>query len=141
MLKQIPKIISPELIKILMEMGHGDEIVLADANFPCASHAQQLVDYTGVEIPELLKAIMQYFPLDAYVEKSAMLMRVIGDEFVPPIWAEYKNIIQSAEPKMLEKVQTIERDDFYARTKTAVAIVATTETALYGSIILRKGVC
>ncbi len=141
MLKKIPKIISPDLLKILMEMGHGDEIVLADANYPCASHAQKLVSYPGIHISDLLPAIMELFPLDAYVEKPAMLMRVIDDEFVPPIWATYKEIIKVEDPEQAEKLTTIERPDFYEKTKTAYAIVATGEDALYGSIILRKGVC
>ena len=95
MLIGIPKLLSPVLYKILMEMGHSDEIVLADANFPAASHAQRLVRCDGHPIPELLDAILQLFPLDQYVEHPVTLMQVMpGDPTQTPIWDEYKQIIE-----------------------------------------------
>ncbi len=141
MLKKLPKLLSADLLKILMEMGHGDEIVLAGANYPSTSHGQKLVTCPGIHIADLLKDILEVFPLDAYVDNPAMLMRVIDDAFVPPIWDTYLDLIKAEEPELVEKVKIIDRDDFYARTKTAYAIIATGETALYGCIILRKGVC
>src|SRR5690606_7324216 len=95
MLLGIPNILSPDLVKILMEMGHGDEIVFADANFPAASHAQRLVRCDGHAIPDLLEAVLQLFPLDPYVDKPAALMQVVpGDPVETPIWETYREIIE-----------------------------------------------
>ena len=139
MLKGIPSIISPDLMKVLMEMGHGDEIVLADGNFPSASHAQRLIRSDGHGIPELLTAILQFLPLDTYVEHPVGLMAVVpGDPVQPTIWKEYENIIQQQELSF--SLEYIERFDFYERTKKAYAVVATSEKALYANIILKKGV-
>ena len=94
MLKGIPKIISPELIKVLMEMGHGDEIVIADGNFPSASIAQRLVRADGHDVAELLVAILKFLPLDIYVDRAVSLMAVVpGDDTKPTIWEEYRKII------------------------------------------------
>ncbi|ACT00025.1 RbsD/FucU family protein [Paenibacillus sp. JDR-2] len=140
MLNGIPKIISPELLKILMEMGHSDEIVLADGNFPAVSHAQRLVRCDGHGVPELLDAIMQLFPLDQYVEKPAALMQVIpGDPAETPIWSEYKAII-TQRSGLQEPFEEVERFAFYERAKKAYAIVATGESAIYANLILKKGV-
>ena len=95
MLKGIPPVLSPELFKILMEMGHGDEIILANGNFPAASLAQRLVRCDGLGIPEVLSAILKFFPLDNFVKKSVSLMAVVsGDSIKPVIWEDYKRIIQ-----------------------------------------------
>lgn len=140
MLKGIPKIISPDLIKILMEMGHGDEIVLADANFPAASHAQRLVRCDGHPIPELLDAILQMLPLDAYVDKPIALMQVVpGDPVETPIWERYAAIARDR-TQLLAPFEQVDRFAFYDRAKQAYAIVATGESALYANIILKKGV-
>ncbi|WP_027085507.1 L-fucose mutarotase [Cohnella panacarvi] len=140
MLKGIPPILSPELLKILMEMGHSDEIVLADANFPAASHAQRLVRCDGHNIPELLEAILQLFPLDPYVDKPAALMQVVpGDPVETPIWDAYKAIVQ-ANFQASEPFEQVERFAFYERAKQAYAIVATGEKALYANLVLKKGV-
>ncbi|MCL6458784.1 MAG: fucose isomerase [Gorillibacterium sp.] len=140
MLIGIPKIISPELLKILMEMGHSDEIVLADGNFPGASHARRLVRCDGHGIPELLDAILTLFPLDAYVEKPAALMQVTpGDTVETPIWEEYRQIAQQR-TGIREPFVEMERFSFYERAKQAYAIVATGESALYANVILKKGV-
>lgn len=94
MLKGIPKILSPDLLKILMEMGHGDQIVIADGNFPSANYAQRLVRLDGHHVPEILDAILQFFPLDPYVEKPVGLMEVVkGDNVKPVIWDTYKELI------------------------------------------------
>ncbi|MFF2481914.1 L-fucose mutarotase [Paenibacillus sp. NPDC058071] len=140
MLNGISKLISPELLKILMEMGHSDEIVIADGNFPGASHAQRLVRADGHNVPELLDAILQLFPLDQYVEKPVALMQVMpGDTAETPIWGEYKSIIERRSG-LAEPFEEVERFAFYERAKKAYAIIATGESALYANIILKKGV-
>lgn len=140
MLKNIPKILSPELVKILMEMGHGDEIVIADGNFPAETIGQRVVRCDGHGVPELLDGIMRLFPLDTYTDKPVMLMEVVkGDPVVPTIWDEYKAIINKYEPENC-KIEMIERFAFYERAKTAFAVVATGEEAIYANIILKKGV-
>lgn len=140
MLKNIPKILSPELVKILMEMGHGDEIVIADGNFPSEAIGQRVVRCDGHGVLEILDGIMQLFPLDTYTDKPVMLMEVVkGDPVVPTIWDEYKKIINKYEPENC-KIEMIERFAFYERAKTAFAVVATGEEAIYANIILKKGV-
>ena len=140
MLKNIPKILSPEMVKTLMEMGHGDEIVIADGNFPAETYGKRVVRCDGHGVPELLDAIMQLFPLDTYTDKPVMLMEVVpGDPVVPTIWEEYKDIINKYEPENC-KIEMIERFAFYERAKTAYAVVATGEEAIYANIILKKGV-
>lgn len=140
MLKGIPEILSPELLKVLMEMGHGDEIVLADGNFPAASIAKRLVRCDGHNIPELLEAVLKLFPLDPYVATPVALMQVVpGDTVETPIWEVYQDIVCKFEP-VNNKFEHIERFAFYERAKKAYAVVATGEKALYANIILKKGV-
>lgn len=140
MLKGIPTILGPELLKILMEMGHGDELVVADGNFPGASHAQRLVRCDGHGVPPLLDAILQLFPLDTYVKQPAALMAVVpGDKYKPEIWRTYKKIVQKHEPHFSD-FEMVERFAFYDRARKAYAIVATGESARYANIILKKGV-
>ena len=123
-----------------MEMGHGDEIVIADGNFPAETYGKRVVRCDGHAVPELLDAIMQLFPLDTYTDKPVMLMEVVpGDPVVPTIWDEYKDIINKYEPENC-KIEMIERFAFYERAKTAYAVVATGEEAIYANIILKKGV-
>lgn len=136
MLKKIPKNLSPELVKVLMEMGHGDEIVLADGNYPAASNARNLVRCDGLSMPDLLKSILELFPLDQYVEKPVALMAVAkGDPTVPEIWDTYKAILKND-----RAIEMVERQTFYDRGKQAFAIVATGEEAIYANILLKKGV-
>ncbi len=140
MLKGISNAISPELLKILMEMGHGDELVIGDGNFPAASMAQRLVRADGLGVPLLLEGILQLFPLDQYVEKPAALMQVVpGDTYQPVIWHEYQEIVARYEPGF-KGFDMVERFAFYERAKKAYAILATSEAALYANIILKKGV-
>ncbi len=140
MLKGIPAVISPELMKVIMEMGHGDEIVIADGNFPAASTAQRLVRADGHGVPELLEAILRFFPLDSFVEKPVALMAVVtGDPTKPVIWEKYRSIIKNFEPKF-EDFEFVERFAFYERTEQAYAVLASGESALYANIILKKGV-
>lgn len=139
MLKGIPSIISPELLKILMEMGHGDEIVLGDGNFPAASNAKNLIRADGHNIPEILKAVLKFLPLDIYVDKPIALMQVAKEDKKPIIWDEYKLIINNYGETNL-KIDYVERFEFYKRAKKAYAVVATGESSLYANIILKKGV-
>ena len=140
MLKNIPNILSPDLLKILMEMGHGNDIIISDGNFPAASFAQRLIRHDGHNVPEVLEAILKFFPLDTYVESPVGVMAVApGDSYKPVIWDEYKKIIiNSKEP--FKDFEYIERFEFYERAKKAYAVIATSESALYANIILRKGV-
>ena len=140
MLKNIPGILSPDLLKTLMEMGHGNEIVIADGNFPAASMTKRLIRLDGHGIPEILKAILNFFPLDTYVELPVGLMAVTpGDNIKPVIWDEYRKIIlESKEP--FKEFEYIERFAFYERARKAYAVIATSEPALYANIILKKGV-
>ncbi len=142
MLKNINPILSPELLKVLCEMGHGDEIVIADGNFPAESVGKDavVIRADGHGVPEILDAVLSLIPLDQYSQKPAGLMEVVpGDPVVPVIWDEYKKIIQKngEDPNAVEM---IERFAFYERAKKAYAIVATGETAIYANILLKKGV-
>jgi L-fucose mutarotase len=140
MLKGIHPAISPELLKILMEMGHGDELVIADGNFPAASVAQRLVRADGHGTSILLEAILRLFPLDTYVENPVGLMAVVpGDPYQPVIWDGYRTIIRKVSAGFNE-FEYIERFAFYERAKAAYAVLATSEFALYANIILKKGV-
>jgi L-fucose mutarotase len=139
MLKIIPSILSPDLIKVLMEMGHGDEIVIADGNFPSASIASRLVRSDGNMVPPLLDAILTFFPLDPYVKHPVALMAVVpGDTYKPEIWDTYREVIKKHEK--FSEFDFVERFAFYERAKSAYAVIATSETALYANIILKKGV-
>ena len=140
MLIGIPKILPPELLKVLMEMGHGDELLLADGNFPAASHAQRLIRCDGHNVPGLLDAILKLFPLDSYAAKPASLMQVMpGDPVKTPIWEQYRAIIANR-TGLTDSLEEIERSAFYERSRKAYAIVSTGESALYANLMLRKGV-
>ena len=140
MLKGIPSILPPELLKILMEMGHGDTIVIGDGNFPGASMAQRLVRCDGIGASALLDAVLQLMPLDSYAEYQVQLMEVVpGDNYVPEIWENYKQIIGKHEP-VHNKIGYTERFAFYDCAKQAYAVVQSGETALYANLLLRKGV-
>ncbi len=139
MLKRIPAILSPELLKILMEMGHGDEIVIGDGNFPAASCAKRLVRCDGHGVPALLDAILTLMPLDRYVEAPLSLMALSGgDTEIPIIWDTYRAIVEQHEPGV--RFEQLERFAFYERARQAYAVVATGEHAVYANVILKKGV-
>ena len=139
MLKGISPIISPELLKILMEMGHGDEITIGDGNFPAASIGKRVVRLDGHGVTEVLDAILKLFPLDTYVEKPVALMQVVpGDNVDPVIWKDYERVIKENEGE--KAIEHIERFAFYERAKESYCVVATGESALYANIILKKGV-
>lgn len=140
MLKGIPTNLSPELFKILMEMGHGDEIVLADGNFPASSNAKRLVRADGHDIPSLLESIMKLFPLDTFVEAPVKFMETVDpNEPEPPIWKVYQNLLTEASGTKVE-IEYVDRFEFYNQAREAYAILATSESALYGNVILKKGV-
>lgn len=143
MLKGIPKILSPELLKVLCEMGHSDRIVIGDGNFPAESVGKncKVVRCDGHGVPELLDAILQLMPLDSYVEKPVSLMEVMpGDTTKTPIWDTYKEIVAKYDDRGSEAVGTIERFKFYEEASTAYAIVTTGESAVYANVMLQKGV-
>ena len=137
MLKKIPKILPPELLKILCEMGHSDEIVIADGNFPSMTMGQRVVRMDGHEVPEILSAILELFPLDTYAKPVHIMEKVAGDSVETPIWEVYKKIVAEHTD---EEIENIERFKFYERAKTAYCVIATGESALYANIILKKGV-
>ena len=138
MLKNISPILSPELLKILMEMGHGDEIVIGDGNFPAASVAQRLVRLDGHGVPEILDAILKLMPLDTYVDAPVALMDNNDAANRPAIWAKYEDVVRENEGD--KAFELVERFAFYERAKKAYAVIATGETAIYANIILKKGV-
>ena len=143
MLKNVPKIISPELLKVLCEMGPGDRIVIADGNFPSASVGKDaiVIRADGHSGTEMLDAILQLFPLDTYVDKPVNLMQVTpGDKVETPIWDEYKEIIAKYDGRGADTVGNIERFAFYDEAAKAYAIIATGESALYANVMLQKGV-
>ena len=140
MLKNIPNTLSPPLLKILMEMGHFDEIVIADGNFPGASRARNLIRLDGLGSAQILNDILQFFPLDDIEETCVTLMEVSRKGYgTPPIWDEYSAIIEKWENKK-ECIKTIPRWDFYERASKAYAVIATSESALFANIILTKGI-
>ncbi|SDB59884.1 L-fucose mutarotase [Ruminococcaceae bacterium FB2012] len=143
MLKNIPAILSPELLKVLCEMGHSDRIVIADGNFPAESMGRncKVIRADGHGVPELLDAILTLFPLDNYVEKPVSLMQVMpGDNAKTPIWEKYRQIVANHDSRGSSAIGEIERFEFYEQAKTAYAIVATGEKAVYANVMLQKGV-
>jgi L-fucose mutarotase len=125
---------------VLMSMGHGDEIVFADGNFPSAAVARRLLRADGHGVPPLLDAVMRFFPLDSFVARPAALMAVVpGYEAPTPIWDEYREILRRHEPAF-DDFEFLERFAFYERGKQAYAVVATGEKAVYANIILKKGI-
>ncbi len=143
MLKGVPKILSPELLKVLCEMGHSDRLVISDGNFPAESMGKNavVIRCDGHGVPELLDAILQLFPLDNYVEHPVNLMEVMkGDPVETPIWDEYKSIVKKYDSRGEQAVGNIERFAFYEEAQKAYAIIATGESALYANVMLQKGV-
>ena len=138
MLKNIPSVLSPELLKILMEMGHGDYIVIGDGNFPAASNAKRLVRCDGHGVPEVLDAVLKLMPLDTYVECPVSLMDNGDEANRPEIWKTYEEIIRKNEGD--KKIELVERFAFYEKARNAYAVIATGETAIYANIIIQKGV-
>lgn len=145
MLKGIPKLLSPELLKVLCEMGHSDRIVIGDGNFPAETMGKnaKVIRYDGQDIPALLDAILTVFPLDTYVDTPVSLMELMDRDkgrVETPIWDEYKAIVARHDDRGADAVGTIERFAFYEEAKKCYAVIATGESAIYANIILQKGV-
>ena len=143
MLKGIPNILSPDLLKVLCEMGHGDTIVIADGNFPSASVGNDavVIRADGHGVPELLEAVLKLFPLDTYVDTPVSLMQVVpGVDVKTPIWDVYKKLVADVDNRGEKAFTEVERFEFYERAKNAYAVVATGETAVYANVMLQKGV-
>jgi L-fucose mutarotase len=143
MLKNIPEIISPELLKTLAEMGHSDYLVIADGNFPAESIGKnnKVIRMDGHNVPEVLEAILKLYPLDTYVDFPVVLMeKVKGDNVETPIWEEYKEIVKKYDSRGEKCFINIDRFDFYDKAKKAYCIIATSEKALYANVLLQKGV-
>ena len=141
MLKGISKIVSPELIKTLCEMGHGDEIVIADGNFPAETFGKRVIRADGIGGAEMLKAVLSLIPLDTYSDPNMILMRLMDcdkGKINPLIWNEYEKIAMAEDVNV--RIGNIDRFEFYDRAKTAYAVIATGEEAVYANIILKKGV-
>ena len=140
MLIGISPLISPDLLALLHRMGHGDELVLADAHFPGESIGQRLLRADGLRIAPLLDGILPLLALDAYVEHPVMMMAVVpGDTADSTVETSYRAVIDKYWPQT-PPIQRLERFAFYERAGTAFAVVMTGETAKYGNIILKKGV-
>ena len=140
MLKGISHLISPELLATLARMGHGDEIILADAHFPGETFNDNVLRADGLRIPELLEAILPLFELDAYVPAPLIMMAAVeGDELDPAVEEAYLKSIHKSNPNVAP-IERIDRFDFYDRAEKAFAVLMTGETAKYGNIILKKGV-
>lgn len=143
MLKGIPSIISPELLKILHEMGHGDTLVIGDGNFPAESMGKDahVIRLDGHGVPEVLDGILMLMPLDTYVDHPVKLMEVVpGDDVETPIWDTYKEVVGKYDDRKDGAVGYIERFKFYDESKKAYAIIATGESAIYANVMLQKGV-
>ena len=139
MLKGISPVLSPELLKIMAEMGHGDELVLADAHFPGHTFCKTVVRADGIQIADLLEGIIPLFELDSYDDPLIMMAAVEGDSLDPVVEENYMAAIQKDAPDV-PKVKRIDRFSFYDRAEKAFACVMTGELAKYGNIILKKGV-
>lgn len=140
MLKGLSPLLSPELLSVLCRMGHGDEIVLADAHFPGETFGKRVIRADGLSIPALIDAILPVFELDSYVEAPlTMMAAVAGDKLDPKVEKAYRRAVDKHAPKT-PAIMRIDRFAFYDRAKTAFAVVMTGETAKYGNIILTKGV-
>ena len=141
MLKGIPAIIPPELLKLLAEMGHGDELTIGDGNFPGHTCCKTVVRMDGHGVPEILEAVLKLMPLDPYVEHPVSLMAVVpGDNVETPIWDTYREIVKKYDDRE-EPFEHIERFAFYDRVKEKSSfVIMSGETALYANVILKKGV-
>ncbi len=139
MLKGISPVVSPDLLKLLCEMGHGDEIVLADSNFPGVGIAKRLVRADGLSITTILEGILPLFVLDSYADPLIMMQVVAGDRLDPAVEADYMQAVRRHQPEAAAPVR-IERNAFYERARQAFAVVMTGELRIYGNLILKKGV-
>ena len=138
MLKGIPQIVSPQLLKVLCEMGHGDEIVIADGNFPSETNGKRVVRADGIGGVEMLDAVLSLIPLDTYADENFLLMQTTQGDPTPTIWEEYFAVANKRDDNL--RAGNLERFEFYERAKNAYAVIATGEGAVYANIIIKKGV-
>jgi L-fucose mutarotase len=140
MLKGISPVLSPDLLRALAAMGHGDELVIGDCNFPAETMGKRCIRADGIRGTEILDAVLSLFPLDTFVEAPVTLMQVIPGTLAgdPPIWNEFRSIVDKHQKDV--KFTQIDRFEFYERAKNAYGIVATTERALYACVIIKKGI-
>ena len=144
MLKGIPKVLTPEMLKILCEMGHDDEIVIADAHFPAEAMGKRVIQYPCISAPEMVEAIVKVMPLDTYVKAPIMVMSLVQSDIdkgmpIPTMWEEVR--ARSSEIEGFEvQLGEYERCEFYEHAKKAYAIIQTGEERQYGNFMLRKGV-
>ncbi len=140
MLKGISPVINPDLLSTLARMGHGDEVILADAHFPGETFNTNVLRADGIKIPQLLEAILPLFELDSYTDSPLIMMAAVsGDQLDPAVEESYMEKIHLTNPEV-PAIKRIDRFEFYKRAKKAFAVVMTGETAKYGNIILKKGV-
>ena len=138
MLIGISPLLSPDLLHALASMGHGDEIVLADANFPAITLGRRVIHLPGVSAPAALQAVLSVMPLDSFVDQPALTMQIVGDpQARPATVAEFDILLLQRGHKASA---ALERQAFYQRAKQAFAVVATGELRTYGNILLKKGV-
>ncbi|MBA7800087.1 L-fucose mutarotase [Citrobacter sp. C348] len=138
MLKTISPLISPDLLKVMAEMGHGDEIIFSDAHFPAHSMGPQVIRADGLQVDALLQAIIPLFELDSYAPPLVMMAPVEGDSLDPGVEARYRDALSL--PTGGPDITRIDRYAFYERAQKAFAVVITGERAKYGNILLKKGV-
>jgi L-fucose mutarotase len=140
MLKNLDPLLGPQLLHVLAAMGHGDELVVADGNFPAASLARRLVRLDGIDAPRALRAILSVLPLDTFTPTPAAVMAVVGDPgSVPPPVRDFQAIVDAAAGRPV-RLEPLERFAFYERARAAFAVVATGESRPYGNILVVKGV-
>lgn len=140
MLIGVDPLLGPDLLCHLRAMGHGDELLIADANFPAAASARRLVRADGVSATDMLAAVVSVLPLDTFTD-AVFVMEVVGDEgAVAPIADEFRGIIATRAGEKLSRIIGIERFAFYERARQAYAVIATGERRIYGNVILRKGI-
>ena len=140
MLKGLDPLLGPDLLHILAAMGHGDELVIADANFPSVSIARRLVRLDGIDAPRTLRAILSVLPVDTFTPTPAAVMAVVGDPgVIPPPVRDFQSVVDAAAGRPV-RMEVLERFAFYERARAAFAVVATGEPRPYGNILVVKGV-
>lgn len=140
MLKHLSPLLSPELLATLMRMGHGDDLVIADGNFPAESMGRRVIRADGHAATAMLDAVLSLYPIDTFVTDPVKVMRPVDPATPePPIWTEFRRLIERHEPGTPE-LAAIERFEFYRQAQGAYAVIATGETAVYANIIVKKGV-
>ena len=141
MLKGIPAIIPPELLKVLAEMGHGDELCIGDGNFPGETMGKRVVRMDGHGVPEILDAVLKLIPLDTFVDQPVTLMQVVpGNNPDVPIWDQYRAIVKRHDPRGVDAIEFVERFAYYERARQCYCVVMTGEKAVYANVIVKKGV-